>query len=77
MSAAHHCEQCETYETTVMANTGPAPPEVEPCPDYEMTDAFRDWLVSRMRGEVLNQVNESGLDRMSILRIDGERDDED
>ncbi len=58
-----------------MSSTGEAPPDVEPCPDYEMTDAFRDWLVNRMRGEVLSQVNESGLDRMSILRIDGDEDE--
>ncbi len=59
-----------------MSHEGPAPPDVQPCPEYEMTDAFRDWLVSRMRGEVLDQVNDSGLDRMAILRIDGERDDD-
>lgn len=41
-----------------------------PCDDYEMSEAFRHWVVESMRGEVMQQVSGSGLDRMAILKAD-------
>lgn len=59
-----HCEHCTTYEAAVMAGDA----SQEPCDDYQMTDAFRDWMVNAMRKEVMGQVAASGLDRMAILK---------
>jgi hypothetical protein len=44
------------------------PPEVVPCKDFTMSDAFRDWAVGEMRREVLGQVRSAGLDRMALLK---------
>lgn len=58
-----HCDVCIAYEQAVMAGD-----EAAPCDDYEMTAAFRDWMVDRMRHEVLGQISGAGLDRMAILK---------
>jgi hypothetical protein len=44
------------------------PPDVRPCPDYAMSDRFRDWAVAQMQREVAGQVSAGGLDRMAILK---------
>ncbi len=61
-----HCAVCDRYEETVMAGEDAA--TLAPCDDYEMTEAFREWMVARMRDEVMGQINGTGLDRMAILR---------
>lgn len=52
------------YEHKVMAGEADA----EPPEGYEMSDAFRDWMVEQMRGEVLGQVSDAGLDRMAVVK---------
>jgi hypothetical protein len=44
------------------------PPDVKPCPDFTMSDTFREWAVGEMRREVMGQVKASGLDRMALLK---------
>ena len=44
------------------------PDDLEPPEGYEMSDRFRQWLVDRMRDEVLGKISESGLDRMAIVK---------
>lgn len=46
----------------------PLPPDVVPCQQFVMSDAFRDWAVSEMRKEVLGQVSTAGLDRMALVK---------
>ncbi len=43
---------------------GPDDPVPEPPEGYEMSEAFRTWLVERMRKEVLGDTN------MAILKRD-------
>lgn len=45
------------YEQAIMDAhaRGVQPPDLEPPADYEMTDAFRSWLVQTMRDEVMAQ----------------------
>lgn len=65
-----HCATCGAYEQRVMtkAPTEELPPEVVPCKQFTMSDAFREWAVSEMRREVLGQVRSAGLDRMALLK---------
>ncbi|MEA3166859.1 MAG: hypothetical protein QOJ26_1733, partial [Thermoplasmata archaeon] len=65
-----HCATCQAYEERVMAKAHDEalPPEVVPCKDFTMSDAFRDWAVGEMRREVLGQVRSAGLDRMALLK---------
>ncbi|MHB1262272.1 MAG: hypothetical protein ACYC2H_11220 [Thermoplasmatota archaeon] len=65
-----HCATCQAYEQRVMAKAHDEalPPEVVPCKDFTMSDAFRDWAVGEMRKEVLGQVRSAGLDRMALLK---------
>ena len=44
------------------------PPDVVPCKDFTMSDAFRDWAVGEMRKEVAGLVSQAGLDRMAMLK---------
>ena len=44
------------------------PPDVVPCKDFAMSDAFREWAVAEMRKEVMGQVKAAGLDRMALLK---------
>ena len=44
------------------------PPDVVPCAQFTMSDAFRDWAVGEMRKEVMGQVKAAGLDRMAMLK---------
>jgi hypothetical protein len=70
-----HCALCAVYEKRVMTKApGEAlPPDVVPCKDFVMSDAFRDWAVAEMRREVLGQVSMAGLDRMAILKDGGQK----
>lgn len=52
------------YERRVMAGEADA----EPPEGYVMSDAFRDWMVEQMRGEVLGQVSDAGLDRVAVVK---------
>lgn len=65
-----HCPRCAGYEDRVMRRRpGEAlPAAVRPCPDYAMSDRFRDWAVAQMQKEVMGEVTKSGLDRMAILK---------
>lgn len=65
-----HCATCGAYEQRVMAKAPdePLPPDVVPCKQFAMSDAFRDWAVGEMRKEVLGQVRSAGLDRMALLK---------
>lgn len=60
----------EAYERRVMEREPgePVPDDLEPPEGYEMSDAFRQWLVDSMRREVLGQVSEAGLDRMAVVK---------
>jgi hypothetical protein len=44
------------------------PASAKPCPDYAMSDRFRDWAVGQMQKEVMGEVTKSGLNRMAILK---------
>lgn len=68
----------QEYERRIReaAETGTPPPDIVPPADYEMSPQFREWLVTRMRGDVLGQVRAGGLDRMAIVKVpDGSRAD--
>lgn len=58
------------YESRIRqaAQAGEPAPDVEPPEDYVMSDDFQQWLVARMRDDVLGQVSDAGLDRMAILK---------
>ena len=64
----------EAYEAEIMAAhaEGREPADVEPPEDYEMSPAFPDWMVERLRGEVLSQISGAGLDRMAIVKDSSE-----
>lgn len=64
-----HCETCRGYEHAVLTRAPGTelPADVKPCPEYVMSDALRDHLVSQMRKDVLGQVTGAGLDRMGIV----------
>lgn len=70
-----HCPRCAGYEAKVMRRTEgeELPPEVKPCKDYAMSDAFRDWAVGQMQKEVAGQIGSAGLDRMAILKAAGKQ----
>ncbi|MGB1698005.1 MAG: hypothetical protein ACPHK8_06365 [Thermoplasmatota archaeon] len=57
------------YEAEIMAAAAEdrEPLDVAPPEDYQMSPAFSQWMVDRLRGEVLGQVSMAGLDRMAIL----------
>ena len=65
-----HCPTCAAYETRVMgrAEGEVLPPDVKPCDQFAMSDAFRAWAVAEMRKEVMAQVKGAGLDRMALLK---------
>lgn len=65
-----HCPMCASYEQRVMSRAAgeELPPDVVPCKQFAMSDAFRDWAVGEMRKEVMGQVGAEGLDRMAILK---------
>jgi len=44
------------------------PPDVVPCKDFAMSDAFRAWAVAEMHKEVMGQVKAAGLDRMAVVK---------
>ena len=44
------------------------PDDLRPCPEFQMSARFKDWLMARMRDDVLGQVQAAGLDRMALLR---------
>lgn len=67
-----HCDTCAAYEEAVMAHGGDA--DATPCPDFEMSDRFRAWLVQEMRAEVMGQVAAAGLDRMAIVKAPDEEE---
>ena len=46
-----HCDVCATYEQAVMA--GDATDASEPCDDYEMSEPFKQWMVDRLRDDVI------------------------
>lgn len=50
--------------------------DLEPCPDYVMSDRFQSWLVESMRTEVLGQVEAAGLDRMAVIKAPSQEDEE-
>lgn len=61
-----HCDVCATYEQAVMA--GDATDASEPCDDYEMSEPFKQWMVDRLRDDVMAQINGAGLDRLAIVK---------
>ncbi|MGB1586388.1 MAG: hypothetical protein ACPHID_05025 [Thermoplasmatota archaeon] len=67
-----HCDRCEAYEAQVMA--GEPNPDAAPCDDYEMTEPFKQWMVDRLRDDVMGQINSAGLNRMTILKDDQKAD---
>lgn len=65
------CQTCNDYEAAVMAGDVNS---LAPCDDYVMTERFKAWMVDQMRNEVLGQINQSGLNRMTIVK-DGQNKD--
>jgi hypothetical protein len=61
-----HCQTCIDYEAAVM--DGESADSLAPCDGYNMTSQFRDWMVNKMRDEVLGQISGAGLDRMAIIK---------
>lgn len=58
-------EAWDAYEEAVMSGVT----DVEaPGDDYEMSERFKAWLVDKMRDEVLGQISEAGLDRMTMVK---------
>lgn len=70
LAAAMRPREWDDYEEAVMA--GRADEAVAPGDGYEMSEAFKQWIVDRMRDEVMGQVSGAGLDRMAILKDAGE-----
>ncbi len=54
----------DAYEQAVMEGQSevPVPPE-----DYEMSPVFQEWVLERMRKDVMAQVSGAGLDRMALM----------
>ncbi len=54
----------DEYERAVMAGESdvPTPPQ-----DYEMSTTFQEWVLERMRKDVMAQVAGAGLDRMAVV----------
>jgi hypothetical protein len=69
-----HCDDCVGYEKAIMEAraAGKQAPAVEPCDAYVMSDAFREFLVSKMRQEIFGNTQMAVLSTKALTGAKGE-----